>query len=89
MKTIILLIIMFFMSSTLCASASHYLNDELSYKTNGSDVFSSGMVSFQANAESDLEFKLGMSNGFKRLNGSYQENSNLLERVVVWMSYRF
>ena len=88
MKTIIFLIIMFFMSSTLGAS-TNYANNQLGYTTYKADTFSSGLFSLKANSYSDLEFKLGMTEGFKRLDGSYKEDSNLLNRVVVWMSYKF
>lgn len=87
MKTIISLIIMFFMSSTLGASTG---NNQLSYKSYKTDSFShSDLFSLQPSSYIDLEFKLGISEGLKNLDGSYEENSNLLERVVVWMSYKF
>ena len=89
MKTIIRLIIMFFMSSILGASTDNYLDNQLGYTTYKPDTFSSDLLSLKPDGYTDLEFKIGMSEGIKRLGDSYQKNSNLVRRVVVWMSYEF
>ena len=80
---------MFFTSSILGASTDSYTDNQLGYTTYQSDEFSSGLLSLKPNGYTDLEFKLGMSEGLKRLGNGYRKNSSLARRVVVWMNYKF
>lgn len=95
MKIVIFSIMTFFMFSPLGASAKTLNNDELSVSyanlisNTKVDIIPTSLFDMQSKSSTDIEFSVGISNTLKELEEKPQKSNNFMDRVVVWMSYRF
>lgn len=88
MKIMIIVFMIFIMSSTLVAIDSFFYNqlDKFTYK---SIDLSSDLLSIKPDGYEDLKFRLGT---LQNLQGYIQENdqkNNSVLKLIVWMSYKF
>ena len=53
------------------------------------DIVSIEIFDIEPKSYMDVEFRIGISDGLEELKEKPQINNNLLDKVVVWMSYKF
>ena len=95
MKTLIFLIMTFFMFTTLGASTVSLTKDEysLSYenvvtndKLDGSPTV---LLGVKPRSFMNFEFQVALSSGLLELENKVSEDNDLINKVVVWMNYSF
>ncbi|QOY54296.1 hypothetical protein HUE87_10505 [Candidatus Sulfurimonas marisnigri] len=84
MKTVIFVIMTFFMFSPLGASSETLKQDEFVL-----DVFSNDFIDIKPISFGNFVFKVNISNSLLELENRNEKNSSLINRVVFWMNYSF
>ena len=94
MKTLILLIMTFLMSSTLGASTQP-LTEELSVSytsimsNDKVDEFPAILLDVKPKSFMDFEFQVAISSGLFELKNESQKDNHFINKVLVLMNYRF
>ena len=94
MKTVIFLIMTFMMSSTLGASTNTLKEDfSVSYASIISndkvDKFPAVLLGMKPRGFMDFEFQVAISSGLMELKNKSQKDNSLINKVIVFLNYKF
>ncbi|QOY52424.1 hypothetical protein [Candidatus Sulfurimonas baltica] len=84
MKTVVFVIMTFFMFSPLGASS-----DTLKKKEFVLDIFANDFIDIEPINFGNFVFKIDISNSLLELENRSEKNSSLINRVVFWVNYEF
>ena len=87
MKKVMFFIIASVMYSTLGASTGSFKRDELGFVNINTD--SKDLIGSKNRDSSNFDLKVGFVESLLEIQSKDQKNSNFLDAVAIWVSYRF